>query len=153
MSIFDIKVPEITRDVMGTPLTLRGLCFDDVLAILQQDPVGLARIVEQVVAGGLPEEVAAAHLPAVAASAPALPAIVIACAAGSPSIEAANAVRAWPMPVQMEVLLDVLRLSFEPVGGIKKFAAQFLSGLEAEGIQIPTRDLIEAIRSSTGSTH
>jgi hypothetical protein len=59
---------------------------------------------------------------------PGLAASLIAAASGETTEAAVNAARSMPAPVQMKVLLDVVELTFDEVGGIKK-AFEFVAGL------------------------
>jgi len=155
MALTDIVLPSATVDAgSGQSFTVRGLCFDDLIFLMQTDPGGLATILAEINAGGVPDQIVESHLTEIMAKVPGLPASVIACASDDTSEAAVAIARRLPLPVQISALVSIIQLSFEPVGGVKKFQAQIIDALAAEGITLPTMaSLMAAARASTGSTN
>lgn len=154
MALTDIFTPEHKVEAgSGQSFTVRGLCFDDIVVIMQRDPAGLAVLLGEISAGAVPEVLVEAHFPEIMAKVPGLPAQIIACASDDTSEAAVAIARRLPLPVQIDALLNIIRLTFEPVGGIKKFVAQVRNALETEGVNLPTLASMMALANlaNTGS--
>jgi len=120
--------------------TVRGLCFDDLAFLMTSDPTGMNELVQRIQEGELPDEIAASHVGQIILNMPKLPALIIACASDDSSPEAVAIARRLPVTVVITALLDIIKLSFEPYGGVKKFAAATRDALAEQGIQYAILD-------------
>ncbi len=123
MGLSNIQIPTETFDIRGASVTLRGICFDDLAYILEgsRGEVDAAISFAQAKMGESEEPVGStqAVITDLLRQFPALAAKIIACAADEP--EAAPTVRKLPFPMQLDMAAAVARLTFEEVGGVKKF--------------------------------
>ena len=151
MALSDLVFPTATVEVgNGQSLTVNAICFDDLVWLIQKDQAGIEGLVARIAGGETPEAVAAENLVELMQSFPKLAAGVIAVACGEVTDGALENARRLPLPVQIVALQEIARLTFEPFGGVKKFAAQTLGALATEGIALPQISALFSI-GSTGS--
>lgn len=126
MSLADIKVVRESVSFRGGKFEVRAFSLDDVTEIMRDDFAGINDVLslynEQV-----PENVAVSatmqFIVRMIARAPDLAARIIATAADERDF--VDAARALPIPVQVEAIQKVLKLTFDEWGGPKKFAENF----------------------------
>jgi hypothetical protein len=118
MALSDITVPTEVISVGTNNFTVRGLCFDDVTRIIQKHQVAVEKVIDAY-GNKVPD---AAILQMLIGELPDLTAQVIACAADEPDNIAIA--RKLPMPKQVEALVAIAKMTFDEVGGVKKFADQ-----------------------------
>ncbi len=148
MALTDIVFPTRKVDAGdGQSFTVRGLCFDDLAFLMQEDPTGIDELVKRIQAGELPEEVSKGQIAKIIMNLPKLPALIIACASDDSSPEAVAIARRLPVPVVITALLDIVQLSFEPYGGVKKFVAALRDTLAEQEIVFPILDKLLSIGS------
>lgn len=121
MALSDITVPTETISVGTASFTVRGLCFDDVTRIIKTHQEAVEKVIDAY-GNKVPD---AAILQMLISELPELTAKVIACAADEP--DAVQNARKLSMPKQVDALTAIARLTFDEVGGVKKFADQLAS--------------------------
>lgn len=119
---------------------MKGLSLDSVAALVQtrlDDLEYLWDVTEKVLAGK--SSVGEGDLKKVALilveQLPDLTASIIALGEGDANDDAIKAARSLPAPVQLEVLVSLAELTFEEVGGIKKFVSRMKEALGKTGTQ------------------
>lgn len=122
MGLRDITLPTETISVGRASFSVRGLCFEDVTALISRHQSALEALIDQYSKKGSDAEV----LQFLVRETPSLAAQIIALASEEPDQE--EAARKLPMPKQIDALTAVAKLTFEEAGGVKKFAEQ-LAGL------------------------
>lgn len=141
MALTDIEfATKVVEAGEGQSFTVRGLCFDDLAFLMTADPTGINELVKRVQEGELPDEIAASHVGQIILNMPKLPALIIACASDDSSPGAVAIARRLPVTVVITALLDIIKLTFEPYGGVKKFAAATREALAEQGIQYAILD-------------
>lgn len=123
MALADYAPERSNIEYKGKPLaTVRGLNLEDVTVLMRQHLDELRQVYSLVGANGgklLPGETEATILKLIS-DAPALASKIIAIASDEP--DQAEAARRLSMPLQMKILLEVARLTFEDIGGPLVFA-------------------------------
>lgn len=122
MGLRDITLPTETISVGGASFSVRGLSFEDVTSLIGRHQSAIENLIDRYNAKGTDAEV----LQFLVRETPSLTAQVIALASDEPDQEAAA--RKLPMPIQIDALTAIAKLTFEEAGGVKKFAEQ-LAGL------------------------
>lgn len=122
MGLRDITLPTETISVGRASFSVRGLSFEDMTALIARHQSALELLIERYNTKGSDAEV----LQFLVRETPTLTAQIIALASDEPDQE--EAVRKLPMPKQIDALTAIAKLTFEEVGGVKKFAEQ-LAGL------------------------
>lgn len=129
MSLKDYSSERLEVTFKGGSFSVRGLSLDDVTALITKHLPDLDKLAD-LLAGKATQETAAMETMSLAlklvVEAPALVAQAIALAADEPDF-AENA-RKLPLPVQIDAVKKIGRLTFEESGGAKKFF-ESLSGL------------------------
>lgn len=124
MALSEITLPTETISVGKASFSVRGLSFDDMSAL-----IGRHQGVIESLLGRYDSKtpgVEAELIQVLVRESPTLAAQAIALASDEPEQEAK--VRRLPMPVQIDALTVIAKLTFEETGGVKKFAEQ-LAGL------------------------
>lgn len=122
MALADYQPERVTIEFKGGSFSVKGLSLDDVTVLMRHYLDDLDEILAIYARDVDPQKTVAAtaqYAVALVREAPALVAHVIALAAEEPDrIEQA---RRLPIPVQVEALKEIGRLTFEEAGGAKKF--------------------------------
>lgn len=104
---------------------VRGLCLEDVSVLIRSHLDDIQRLYALVQDGGnadvLSRMATDGFLLKLVTDAPTLAGTILALASDEPGSE--DAARRLPLPVQLRVLGEVMRLTFEDVGGPKAFVA------------------------------
>lgn len=141
MALTDIVFPTKRVDAGdGQSFTVRALCFDDLAFLMTSDPTGINELVKRIQDGELPDDISRSHIGEIILNLPNLPALIIACASDDSSPEAVRIARRLPVTVVIAALLDIVQLTFEPYGGIKKFATATRDTLAEQEITVPILD-------------
>lgn len=122
MSLADFQPERETVEFKGGSLSVRGLSLDDVTTLLRHHLDDLDAILEMYARDVDPNFASAAtaqYAIKLVREAPGLVANIIALANDQPDY--ADNARRLPLPVQIELLKAIGRLTFEEVGGAKKF--------------------------------
>lgn len=139
MSLADYQPAREKVEFKGGSVFVRGLSLDDLTVLMRNhlsDIDNLMEIYRRDVRDELAVAAAIQYGVSLAREAPGLVAHVISLAADEP--DQVDRARALPLPIQVEILKHVGRLTFEEVGGAKKFF---------ESLQI----LIASIRPAIGT--
>lgn len=120
-----IKIPRYTVDAGVGTFDLRGITFADLSHIVANHRADLAQAAGIVAEAG---EDMAVIAEAIATRLPRLAAAAIACAADEPGAE--DTAAQLPLPVQLEALVVIGRLTFADEGAVPKFLSnlQMLMG-------------------------
>lgn len=128
MSLADYKPARESVEFKGGSVSVRGLSLDDMTVLMRNHLADLDRLME-IYRRDVRDELAVAaaiqYGVSLAREAPGLVAHVIALASDEP--DHVDQARMLPLPVQVEILKSVGRMTFEEVGGAKKF----LEGLDS----------------------
>lgn len=125
MALADYLKQTRSFELKGGSFQVEGLSFDTFAKLIREhlsDIESIINLVESATNGmaDLNEANLEKILIAAAEEAPALVANIIALASGETDPRAVDAARSLPFPVQINVLLAVVELTFSEVGGIKK---------------------------------
>lgn len=119
----------------GEGFAVRGLSLDDLTTLIRTNMEDLKVAVatfQRAEIEGIPAEQVLLLL---LKDAPSLAAQVIALGAGEMSAE--REAKLLPFPLQMDAITNILRLTFEDVGGPKNFFATLLTLAESLGLNLP----------------
>lgn len=122
MALADYQPERVDIQFKGGPLSVRGLSLDDVSVLVKHHLTDLDQLLElysKNVDPQLAVMATAQYAVTLVREAPALVANFIALAADEP--EQADKARRLPIPVQVECIKEIGRLTFEEAGGAKKF--------------------------------
>jgi hypothetical protein len=106
----------------GAPFYVRGLSLEDITYLVNNHLPDLEKIsdlYEQHTQNVFTDEAMKKLMLRLLSELPAVASEIIACAADAPG--EGTKVRKYPAPVQIESLFVIARLTFEEVGGVKKF--------------------------------
>jgi hypothetical protein len=125
MALAEFKKQTRTFDLKGGSFTVEGLSFDKFATLIREhlsDVEAVFNLVDSIRNGttDLTETDVEKIIIAAAEEAPGLVTNIIVLASGEEGPEAINGARNLPLPVQLEVILTVVDLTFSEVGGIKK---------------------------------
>jgi hypothetical protein len=125
MALAGFKKQTRTFDLKGGSFSVEGLSFDKFATLIREhlsDVEAVFNLVDSIRNGttDLTEADVERIIIAAAEEAPGLVANIIALASGEEGPEAVIGARNLPLPVQLEVILTVVDLTFSEVGGIKK---------------------------------
>lgn len=117
--------------------TVRGICADDLQFILSRHPTELQVMINQfmqLASDKLDNDSALAEflkdfLPTVATSFGPLAQSIIACASDDTGEKALAVTKRLPLPVQIDALFEIFRMTFEEPTGVKKLLAALNSKL------------------------
>jgi hypothetical protein len=146
MALTDLAIPSSTIAVDDDQnFTVFGLTFRDVEYIVEHEMGDLNAVIElfgqQMPSGDVdPDTFAEASnelLARLYTQYPALTARIIACASGDRSEAVVAHVERLPLPVQVDALLEVFRLTFSAPGGVKKFVAGVSAAAKALATSLP----------------
>lgn len=147
MSLADYQPSRATVEFRGGSLNVRGLSLDDVTHLIRHHLDDLDQIIAMY-GDGVDTQMAsvatAQYALKLVREAPGLVANVIALASDEP--DHAEKARMLPLPVQVDVLKEVGRLTFEEAGGLKKFVESLTTLLG--GMSLPMDSLAEAMTDS-----
>lgn len=118
MALADYQPERATVVYKGKVLVVvRGLCLDDISVLVRAHMTEIRVLYARYQGGGLDPEMIAGII----TEAPGIAAHLIALASDEP--EATDTARKLPAPLQVQAVIEILRLTFEDVGGPKAFVA------------------------------
>lgn len=160
MALSDYKIPrtEVPLDAANT-VSVRGLNLEDVAFLVQVHKNDIDAVIEAIKGniekGSTPEDVAAAVeskgtdvLTSVIQQSPLLVANIISTASDEP--DAWETAVKLPVPVQIEILLNVAKLTFNDIDGFKKFVGNVSAVMQSVAKQKP--QIGKPATRSTGTT-
>lgn len=127
MALIDIVIPYEEVPVSeGQVLKLRGITFEDLDFLMSKNAKELNALAAMLASAiddtaEQADKTASATMASMQVTRPTLASQIIACASGDYSEEAIGRARLLPLPVSMEALTVISKLTFEVNGGIKKF--------------------------------
>ena len=125
MALADYRPEHRVFSLKGGSFTVKGISLTEFTTLIRHHMPDLEAIFDlgsQVLAGKteLTEDDVTQLAIAFAEQAPALAANVIALASGEEGEKAVSGARALPFPVQVDVIVAIVGLTFDEVGGVKK---------------------------------
>ncbi len=125
MALADYQKQTRTFELKGGSFQVEGLSFDKFAKLIQNhlsDIEAIIALVESASNGltDLNDSNIEKIVIAAAEEAPGLVANIIASASGETDPRAVDAAASLPLPVQFQVMMDIIDLTFSEVGGIKK---------------------------------
>lgn len=114
-------------------LQIRGLSFIDIALLIAKHKDAIEQLIGVFKKGDAETNIVSTLLTEL----PELASHVIACACDEP--ECADKARKLPLPVQLDALMAVGRLTFEEAGGVKKFAEQLADLFKSARMVLPNQ--------------
>jgi hypothetical protein len=139
MALKDYQPERLEVTSKKLTFSVRGLSLNDLTVILRGHGEDLERLIALYNSiadmGGSRSDVSGRMVSTMLTDVPLLAARVIAQATDEDGIELDNVVRI-PMPLQIDALQKIMKLTFEEVGGVKKFGAVLLKTLNDMGFSV-----------------
>lgn len=129
MSLKNLTVAKATIKTPGGDFTVRGLSLDQVTILFSRRRPVMEDLFQRMKDGnvqGISMDDARDMGTSLLAYAPDLAAEIIMLASGDDDAESFDVAKSLPMPVQVEALEQIGRLTFATEGGVKKFLAQMI---------------------------
>ncbi|QPZ53275.1 tail protein [Achromobacter phage vB_AchrS_AchV4] len=140
MSLKKVVLPKELIDIPGSePFAVRGISMADISVLLNQHKSLLESLYQRFTADGVTTSTmdANAIMRDIAATAPALVASIICLAAGDgEDVEALVVAASLPLPVQIEALEKILKLTFQREGGVGKFLETVTRAVAGLNLQV-----------------
>lgn len=140
MSLKKVVLPKELIDIPGSePFAVRGISMADISVLLNQHKALLESLYRRFTADGAKTSTmdANAIMRDLAATAPALVASIICLAAGDgEDVEALLVAASLPLPVQIEALEKILKLTFQREGGVGKFLETVTRAVAGLNLQV-----------------
>ena len=122
-------IPTETVTTPGGPLVLRGIGLADIMPIFAQHREKLSEMFAAYTAGAMPVDDPAALAASLMSEAPDIVARAIVAAADGDEDDISTA-RRLPLPVQVEAIMAIFRLTMTTEGGVKNFVETVIRAMQ-----------------------